>query len=210
MGEITLRDGLVVAAAACGAAERRAWIIEREILPATWSDADVDMIISRQGNAGNTPLLGGVELKWWRQEDGGNAGNRRRDLVKDFIRAGSLYPQVEEFSFVALLSTTGSWTSTASTRGSDREVMQRLLADGSQQWNLEYDASSAAIRNAVADLRGKIPIPNIIRSELLVDVSLRAAGEEEAFARIWSVRKPQRTRILSAAELTALIARNGT
>lgn len=206
MGEITLRDGLVVAAAASGAAEKRAWIIEREILPAGWTDAAVDLMISRRGNAGNIAMLGGVELKWWRQEDGGNASNRRRDLVKDFIRAGSLYQQAEEFSFVALLSTAGSWTSTASTTGSDNNVMQRLVSDGSQQWNLENDKTSAAVRNAVASLRGHVPVPNIVRSELLVNLSLRATGEEEAFARVWSVRKPQNTRILTDAEMDAVLA----
>ena len=206
MGEITLRDGLVVAAAAAGAAEKRAWILQREILPSGWSDAAVDLMISRAGNAGNAVLLGGVELKWWRQKDGGNAGNRRRDLVKDFIRAGSLYQQTEEFSFVALLSTAGSWASTASTTGTDRDVMQRLLADGSQQWNLENDRTSAAVRNAVASLNGRVPLPNIVRSELLVNLSLRASGQEEAFARVWNVRKPQNTRILTDADVDAVVA----
>jgi hypothetical protein len=206
MGEITLRDGLVVAAAAAGAAEKRAWIIEREIVPNGWAEGSVDLIISRAGNAEKSVLLGGVELKWWRQEDGGNASNRRRDLVKDFIRAGSLYQQTQEFSFVALLSTAGSWTSTASTKGSDKELMQRLLAEGSQQWNIENDKTSAAVRNAVASLRDRVPVPNIVRSELLVNLSLRASGEEEAFARVWSVRKPQKTRILQDSEMDAIIA----
>ncbi len=204
-GEITLRDGLIVAAAAHGAAEKRSWILEREVLPSGWSDAAVDLMVFRLGNANTKHLIGGVELKWWRQEDGGNAGNRRRDLVKDFIRAGSLYPSVEEFSFVALLSTAGSWSATASTTGSDNALMRRLLLVGSQQWNIENDAGSAALRAAVRVLRGRVPIPNIIRSELIAEQSLRSSTQEISFARVWHVRKPQSTRILTDNEIDAIL-----
>ncbi len=210
MGEITLRDGMIVAAAAHGAAEKRAWLIKREILPENWSDGAVDMMLYRHGNAGSTHLVGGVELKWWRQQDQGNASNRRRDLVKDFIRAGSLYQQVGDFSFVALLSTAGSWSTTASTTATDQDVMKRLAATGSQKWNLEDDASSAAIRAAMKSLRGRVPVPNIIHTELLAGRSLRDEAAELAFSRVWAVRKPQRTRILSAEEIDTIIANKGT
>lgn len=206
MGEITLRDGLVVAAAAHGASEKRSLILEREILPNQWTDAAVDLMISRIGHEDVKHCIGGVELKWWRQEDGGNASNRRRDLVKDFIRAGALHREVEEFSFVALLSTVGSWSATASTTGSDKDLMQRLLQRGSQQWNLKKDNTAAAVKAAVKSLKGRIPIPNILRSEIVADASLQSSGEEVSFARVWNVRKPQNTRILTAAEIDEICA----
>lgn len=64
MGETTLRDGLVVAAAAAGAQARQAWILDREVLPKGWTDAAVDLVISRHGNQGSIALIGGIELKW--------------------------------------------------------------------------------------------------------------------------------------------------
>jgi hypothetical protein len=86
-GEITLRDGLIVAAAAEGARIRQAWIIEREVIPNGWTDAPVDLFLRKQGNLGAISTIGGVELKWWRKTDAGNSANRRRDLIRDFIRA---------------------------------------------------------------------------------------------------------------------------
>jgi hypothetical protein len=210
MGEITLRDGMVVAAAAHGSAEKRAWLIEREILPDGWSEAAVDLMLYRQGQAGTAHAVGGVELKWWRQEDSGNASNRRRELIKDFIRAGSLYQQVEEFSFVALLSTAGSWSSTASTGGTDQDVIKRLAMVGSQKWNLRQDRGSAALRAAVKSLSGRIPVPNIIHTELVADRSLHNEVSQLAFAIVWAVRKPQNTRILLKADIDMIIDNRGT
>ena len=105
MGEITLRDSLIVAAAAAGAQIKQAWVLEREVLPTGWTDSAVDLVIYRSGQQKTLKEVGGIELKWWRQTDKGNASNRRRDLVKDFMRAASLYPDVDDFAFVALLST---------------------------------------------------------------------------------------------------------
>ncbi|WP_457825597.1 hypothetical protein, partial [Staphylococcus aureus] len=51
-GEITLRDGLIVAASAEGARIRQAWIIDREIIPSGWTDAPVDLFLKKQGNLG--------------------------------------------------------------------------------------------------------------------------------------------------------------
>lgn len=44
-GEITLRDSLIVAAAATGAKIKQAWVLKREVLPAGWSDSAVDLIV---------------------------------------------------------------------------------------------------------------------------------------------------------------------
>jgi hypothetical protein len=123
MGEITLRDGLIVAAASIAAELRQGWLLEREVQPEGWHDSDVDLLISRKGNAGVIHTLVGVELKWWRREDAGNAANRRKDLIKDFFRAAALYSTVEEIAFVALVSTAFSWKATASTKGSDEVAM---------------------------------------------------------------------------------------
>jgi hypothetical protein len=110
MGEITLRDSLVVAAAAAGAQTKQAWVFQREVLPVGWTDSAVDLMLYRTGNHDAQHLVGGAELKWWRHTDKSNASNRRRDLVRDFLRAAALYPGVEDFAFVALLSTEVSWS----------------------------------------------------------------------------------------------------
>lgn len=204
-GEITLRDGLIVAAAAEGARMRQAWIIDREVVPTGWTDAPVDLHLRRSGNLGAVSTIGGIELKWWRKTDSGNAGNRRRDLVRDFIRAASLYALVDDFSFVALLSTEGSWSSTARTQGSDKLVMSKLSSSSSQKWNLKKMIGSKAIEGAMRSLEGKVPMPNIFHTELLCARSLTDGANVLAFSNVWLVKKPQNTKLLTAAELTALI-----
>lgn len=205
MGEITLRDSLVVAAAATGAQTKQAWVLQREVLPAQWTDSAVDLVIYRTGNAGVQHALGGVELKWWRHEDRSNASNRRRDLVRDFIRAAALYPGVEDFAFVALLSTEVSWSSTTSTTAADAEAMQLLTSTGTGKWNINTLRGSPAVRGAVRSLQGKVPVPNIFHSKLLSTLELHFASGRSAFARIWSLSKPQKTHFLSSAEFTALL-----
>ncbi|MEQ1861996.1 MAG: hypothetical protein ABMA13_18920 [Chthoniobacteraceae bacterium] len=205
MGEITLRDGLIVAAAAVGAHTKQAWILDREVLPAGWTDAAVDLVIFRHGNQNNTKEVGGIELKWWRQTDPGNAANRRRDLIRDFIRAAALYSLVEDFAFVSLLSTAGSWSATATTSGSDRAAMTKLGAAGSQTWNIPNMISSSAIKGAVKSLSGKVPITNIFHTELLASFSLNNASGLNAFAKVWLVKKPQNTQFLQPAEIALLI-----
>jgi len=202
MGEITLRDGLVVAAAAAGARMRESWIIEREVTPTGWHDAPVDLMISKKTHG--LTLVGAAELKWWRQLDAGNAANRRRDLVRDFIRAAALYPQVSDFSFVALLSTSGSWSATADTNGTDREAMQKLSAEGSQRWKLSSLIGSSAVKRAVQSLDERVPICNIFHTELLAKYTLQSGDKGLAFARVWRVKKPQNTYFLSSAQIAEL------
>eukprot|EP01107_Rhizomastix_libera_P006759 TRINITY_DN20922_c0_g1_i1.p1 TRINITY_DN20922_c0_g1~~TRINITY_DN20922_c0_g1_i1.p1 ORF type:complete len:251 (-),score=25.24 TRINITY_DN20922_c0_g1_i1:151-903(-) len=204
-GEITLRDGLIVAAAAEGARIRQAWIIEREVVPAGWTDAPIDLILKRSGNLGAVSTIGGVELKWWRKTDLANSANRRRDLIRDFIRAASLYSQVQDFSFVALLSTEGSWAATTKTEGSDKGAMAKLSAPGSQQWNLKNMITSKSIQGAMRSLQSKVPIPNIFHTELLCTRALTNGPDQLAFAKVWKVKKPQNTIILTDAMLRVLL-----
>ena len=205
MGEITLRDSLIVAAAAAGAQIKQAWVLEREILPPGWTDSAVDLVIYRSGNQGALKEVGGVELKWWRQTDKGNASNRRRDLVKDFIRAASLYPTVNDFTFVALLSTEVSWASTTATTGADAGAMSLLAASGSQVWNLRTLAAAPAVKGAVRFLNGKVPIPNIFHSKLLSTLELHLASGRSAFAKVWLVKKPQKTHYCTPAEVSEIL-----
>jgi hypothetical protein len=203
-GEITLRDGLVVAAAAVGSHVREAWVLEREIVPQGWIDAPVDLMISRK--TGQTlRLVAGVELKWWRRADPGNAANRRRDLVKDFMRAAALYPSVESASFVVLLCLRRSWFATTRTRGSDHEAMSKVSATGIQKWNMTRMSDSSAVRGALRLLRNRVSICNIFHSELLSTSTLSSSGEVSALAAVWAIKKPQNTRILTTAEVDALL-----
>lgn len=205
MGEITLRDSLVVAAAAAGSEQKQAWVLAREVLPTSWSDSAVDLTIYRRGNNNALREVGAVELKWWRQEDKGNASNRRRDLVKDFIRAGALYQSMESFSFVALLSTEVSWEATTSTRQGDQLAMALVSGDESQKWKIEDLKGCPAVKGALNSLNGRVPIPNIFQTKVLATLDLHLASGRTAFARVWSVKKPQRTKFLSKDEIKRLL-----
>lgn len=205
LGEITLRDSLVVAAAAAGAKARQAWIIDREVVPNGWTDAPVDLMISRVGNGTNVVLMGGTELKWWRRSDAANAGNRRRDLIKDFLRAAALYPIASDFSFVALVATAESWEATTDTGGSDNTAMRQLKRSTSQNWNVTNQISSAALKSAVRLLQGRVPICNIFHTELLYSSRFSINQERVALAKVWRVKKPQNTVFLSDAQIANLL-----
>jgi hypothetical protein len=201
MGEITLRDGLVVAAASIAAELRQGWLLVREVQPEGWQDSDVDLLIFRKGNVGVIHTLAGVELKWWRQEDAGNAANRRKDLIRDFFRAAALYSIVEEIAFVALVSTAFSWTATANTRGSDEVAMGMLGERGSHVWNTDIMVASNSVRSAMRELVGKVPVSNIFHTKLISDVAISEESERIAFAKVWSVKKPQNSRWLNEEEI---------
>jgi hypothetical protein len=204
-GEITLRDGLTVAAAAEGARAHQAWIIEREVKPDHWTDATIDLFLSRKGNQDAIVPVGGVELKWWRRTDAANGTNRRRDLVSDFIRAGSLYSTVEHFAFVALLSTAGSWNATTKTKHSDKDAMEKLSSDGAQKWDLRKMVGSKAVAGAMQSLRDKVPIPAIFHTDLLCTRSLMDGDTVLAFAKVWKVKKLQNSTILTPDDLLELL-----
>jgi hypothetical protein len=201
MGEITLRDCLVVAAASSGSSLKQAWILEREVIPSGWSDAPVDLFIRRKGNQGALKDVGGVELKWWRRGDKSNAGNRRRDLARDFIRAAALYQHMESSAFVALLSTEVSWEKTTQTDKGDQPAMDLLCAKDAQKWNLISLQKSPAIKGAIRSVGNRVPITNIFHTKLISSLDLHLSSDRVASARVWSVVKPQRSKIMTAAEI---------
>lgn len=207
MGEITLRDGLVVASAAMGAKNKRSWIIDREVVPQGWSDSAVDLVAYRKGNGKSLSMVGAVELKWWRRMDKANAGNRRRDLIKDFIRAAALHKVAEDFAFVALLSTSDSWHSTTATSQSDKDVMKLLSGTGIQKWNFENLKGSSSVRAALKALDGHVtPVSKILHSELLSHRTIGDGAKTMSFAKVWSIRRPQKTSDLSSSTIKTLCA----
>ncbi|MBH1387601.1 hypothetical protein I5U29_02350 [Stenotrophomonas maltophilia] len=193
VGEITLRDGLIVAAAAIGSKHKNAWLLEREVEPDGWSDSNVDLMVYRVSGE-NKSLVGGTELKWWRQKDKGNASNRRRDLIKDLLRAAALYTLSESFSFVALLATKESWDATTDTRGKDKALLDKLKSESSEHWNIRDLSSSPSIKAAVRLLRNKVPVTTAFRTKLLNACSLSDQSGIECVARVWEVQKTQNSR----------------
>lgn len=193
VGEITLRDGLIVAAAAIGSKHKNAWLLEREVEPDGWSDSNVDLMVYRV-SGDNQSLVGGTELKWWRQKDKGNASNRRRDLIKDLLRAAALYTLSESFSFVALLATKESWDATTDTRGKDKALLDKLKSESSEHWNIRDLSSSPSIKAAVRLLRKKVPVTTAFRTKLLTACSLSDQSGIECVARVWEVQKTQNSR----------------
>lgn len=193
VGEITLRDGLIVAAAAIGSKHKNAWLLEREVEPDGWSDSNVDLMVYRVSGE-NQSLVGGTELKWWRQKDKGNASNRRRDLIKDLLRAAALYTLSESFSFVALLATKESWDATTDTHGKDKALLDKLKSESSEHWNIRDLSSSPSIKAAVRLLRNKVPVTTAFRTKLLTACSLSDQSGIECVARVWEVQKTQNSR----------------
>jgi hypothetical protein len=204
LGEITLRDGLVAAAAAVGARRRAAWIIQREHQPEGWRSGNVDLTLWRMRQR-RRQWFCAVELKWWHKDDSSNAANRRAKLMRDFVRAGAVYPmlhQPEKMAFVLLLSTKESWgTTVARHHAGDRAICRHWESDYREQaWNLSSLQSCPSVRAAVTELHGMgVQIPNIIHSELCFSVRVRQQRSEPALVRCWAVWKPQRSTFLDAA-----------
>lgn len=203
VGEISLRDALVVASASVGARLKQAWIIRREVTPSGWTNADVDVVISRKPRQ-QEKLVTGVELKWWRRADTGNGANRRRGLVRDVMRSAALYPQLEGPAFVALLATAKSWAVTSGTRGNDAPPMILLKTAGIQTWRLKDLATAPAIKYAATNMNGNVPVANIFRTELLASARLQDANATVATARVWRVWKQQNTKFLDDSAIQGL------
>lgn len=132
MAELTFYDTMIAVAAAEGARRRAAWIIEREVKPASWKGEErIDLVVRRKSGA-SEPWVVATELKWWRQSDGANSANRRKALLVDLLRAACAkgFLGVEEEAYVVLISTETSWKKTTVTTGSDGDVCAKLNATG--------------------------------------------------------------------------------
>ena len=111
---------------------------------------------------------------------------------------------MEHFALVALLSTVGSWDATATTTGSDRAAMELLGREGTQRWNLSRLIKSSSLQRAIRSLDERVPVCNVFHTNLLCDFALTNEGTTLAFAKVWSVRKPQNTVFLTARDLADL------
>jgi len=203
----------VVAAASVGAQTKRAWVIERQFAPANWlSGRAIDLAFHRiVENAYR--LVWTAEVKWWRDSGAANAANRRRDLVADFIRAASVYPDVESGAFVTLLATEDLWASTLPSGRTAAKPLRDCLFVGQSattygQWTMKDMATNvSAVKIAIWKLNGDIQIPNIFHTELAAVSRLTAGGGRPILHALdWRVRKPQRSRFLDQAEIDAIVA----
>jgi len=83
--------------------------------------------------------------------------------------------------------------------------MNLLTGTGASKWNINTLRSSPAVKGAIRSLNGKVPVPNIFHSKLISNLELHFASGRSAFARVWSISKPQKTHFLDANELHALL-----
>ncbi|MBE7558431.1 hypothetical protein HS125_05610 [bacterium] len=201
-----LRDGLIVAAASVAAEEHRASVLEREYIPNNWKGRKVDIVV-QSGTSSSPKIITAVELKWWRRDDGGNSSNRRREIVVDFLRMAALAPCVEVAGFVALLSTMSSWQKTTGTTCTDKAVMDLIKSAGVQRWDVRGMRNCAAIRAAISELSGQVPICNIFYSELLSIHALTQSKQTIAVAHVWRIHKRQNSKFLKDDVVEKLVER---
>jgi hypothetical protein len=132
--------------------------------------------------------------------------------MRDFIRAGAMYPmllQPDKMALVLLLSTPSSWNTTVDRHeaGDARLCRNWTRAYHDQTWDVRGMAACPGVRAAVGELRAMgVPIPNIIHSDLLYSVTIRQQRSERAMVRCWSVWKPQNTAFLDDQALDAIAA----
>lgn len=204
MGEITLRDGLVVASAAQAASKNYSWVVDREFEPSEWKDGAIDIVISKISRGSRTKV-GSIELKLWRQNDSGNASNRRRDLVRDIIRSASFYKNVD-FSFFVLLSTSASWEATFPGDGVDDEIRVMLESTSKdEKWNIRDLSSKNCIKNSLESLnKNKVEISSHFSTRLLSNLSTNNNDKTVVFTKVWSIKKTRNSRNFDATELSKL------
>jgi hypothetical protein len=208
MAELTFYDSLVAVAASEGARRTAAWIIRREFRPPEWTgDERMDLVVSRLSR-GEEVWVNAAELKWWRAADARNRANRRKELVTDLLRAANVHGfiGVEESAYVVLVSTKSSWDSTTNVAAGagDAEVGAKLRETGSVGWPLRALDTAPAIRGAAVALRHSMQLPSSFRTELVRKLAVPVGGGEKVIARVWEVRKPQRSTVLTDQELSAL------
>ena len=83
--------------------------------------------------------------------------------------------------------------------------MAYLMEDGIQKWNLSTTIGSSSIQAALTGLSGKLAISKCFHSELLSCISLTASKDTLISARVWSIRRPQKTTTLTVEQTKALL-----
>lgn len=212
LGEITLRDSLIAGVATEGARRDEAWIFKREVTPAGWTEEAVDLVVMRAVD----DWVSAIELKWWKKQDVYNAGNRRKQGVRDIVRCASVAstPGVSEECYFVLVTTKNSWQKTTKTTQGDGPVATRLKATKNQSWNLPALAACPAVKGAIKSLLRKnkttkvwhrrLPVPRTFNTRLVASYFGNTAKDDRVYVKTFRVRVPDGTAMLSEAEMRTI------
>ena len=156
-------------------------------------DMIADAVIKERTTHNNTRTVAAIEVKWWRDADQSNASNRRKALVRDIIRAASMSNAVESFALVCLVATYESWDKTLNAKSEERNFINSI-ATSNDVVKVDPTRDLKSILKTLLGSNGqRFPIPTSIHVERQSECCISLNGNESVVARIWEVRKPQRS-----------------
>lgn len=197
LSEATFQDGLMYPCMAHGSQLAKKWWVETEVpFEVEGKKLVPDLVVRERSTHGNTSNVGIVEVKWWRDgsHSGVNASSRRKNLLLDIVRVGALSSAVTGFALACLVTTQRSWeTIIASNDTDDAELIKKVdSADSiSIKGDLRRLAGDSIIKNS------NPPMPSSLHVRRLHECSLKLNETTSVIAKVWEVRKPQRSTWLS-------------
>lgn len=209
LDEALLYEPLVLAAVADSARRKKAMQLLREVKPSAWKD-DKRVDLVRVRDSGGAQLwVTAVECKWWRDTDSQNASNRRRGLFADFLRLASLCdsPGIEGEALLVLLTTKSSWQATTKSTKGDAPFIELLMKGVGEagSYSMKKLKKCPAVSGTLKKLKKTLVVPSTLSATLVQDLNAPLGGDERVYCKVWRVRKPQKSKILTVGEIEDLL-----
>lgn len=194
LSEATFQDALIFPCMAHGSQQAKIWWVETEMsFKVEGKKLVPDLVVRERSTHGNTSNVGAIEVKWWRDgsHSGVNASSRRKNLLLDIVRVGALSSAVNGIALTCLVTTKRSWkTVIASNNTTDAELIKKIDSATSVSIN-----KGEMVRLAGDSLikKNNSPIPSSLHVRRLHECSLNLNETDSVIAKVWEVRKPQRS-----------------
>lgn len=193
LSEATFQDALIFPCMAHGSQQARVWWAETErFLEVEKRDLKVDLTIMERSTHNKTRSVGAVEVKWWRDgsSSGVNPSSRRKNLLVDIVRVGALSSAVNGFAFLCLVTTKESWNTIIDMNNTaDAQLIKKV--DSATSISIHGEMRRLAEYPLIR--QNNVPIPSSLHVRRLHECSLKLNGTDAVIAKVWEVRKPQRS-----------------
>lgn len=193
LSEATFQDALIFPCMAHGSQQAKIWWAETEVSFKVEGKTLVpDLVVRERSTHGNMSNVGVIEVKWWRDgsNSGVNASSRRKNLLLDIVRVGALSSAVNGFALVSLVTTKRSWeTVVASNNTADALLIKKV--DSATSTSIHGDMRRLAEDRVIR--QNNVPVPSSLHVRRLHECSLKLNGTDTVIAKVWEVRKPQRS-----------------
>lgn len=194
LSEATFQDALIYPCMAHGSQQAKVWWIETEMNLVVEGKALVpDLVVRERSTNGIISNVGVIEVKWWRDGSSSkvNASSRRKNLLLDFVRVGAMSGVINGFGLVCLVTTKRSWDAavTNTNRNDHAELIKKV--DSATLISIHGDMRRLAEDRVIR--KNNVPVPSSLHVRRLHECSLKLNATDTVIAKVWEVRKPQRS-----------------